>query len=111
MSAKKIDRAAPGMRFQGLTRSDDDKLYRESPFWQQTPTQKVCDICGEPYESSVRVHLEKGNTFCVHDDPSTGVQGRGVLSQAEERRVASRLKPHERAVKGNDGMIRILEQR
>lgn len=64
---------------------------------------KVCDVCGKPWESSIRIIFGKDGKRCVHNG------SRGLMSEGDKAvsRMQGRLAPGEVAVKGGDGMVRI----
>lgn len=47
--------------------------------------QKICSVCGKPYEFSLTVKYIDGQAYCEHDNPNAG------LSKLEKRRRQNRL--------------------
>lgn len=69
--------------------------------------RKVCFLCGEDVAGYVKIIKTASGLKCNHIRPNLTADPK--LTAGETKRIAERLKPGERAVKGNDGMIRIIE--
>lgn len=72
------------------------------------PKNKVCRICKQEYQGYVRISLSNAGIECFHDSPALMVDPK--LTAGEQRRISSKLAPNEHAIKGSDGVIRIVEK-
>lgn len=71
-------------------------------------TSHVCRVCKKGYTGYVKILFKDGTLTCVHDRPILFEDPH--LTAGEQKRIGSRLSPNEIAVKGDDGMIRIIEK-
>ena len=68
----------------------------------------ICNICKQKYNGYVKIKLTSKGLKCTHELPVLYEDPH--LTAGEQRRIASRLAHDEIAVKGGDGIIRILEK-
>lgn len=70
--------------------------------------RKVCFLCGNDVDGYVKISKNaSGVMSCDHVRPIRTVDPK--LTAGETKRIADRLKQNERAVKGKDGIIRVIE--
>lgn len=67
----------------------------------------ICTNCAKTYDHSLSSHTENGITYCRHDSWTS--IGTLKFDHWEQKNVVEKLKPNEIAVKGDDGMVRIME--
>lgn len=72
-------------------------------------SNEICGICGKPNITGyVKIKTTVKGLVCDHERPV--VYRDPQLTQGEEKRISEKLKPNEVAVKGEDGIIRIIER-
>lgn len=70
--------------------------------------RKPCLVCGLEYDGYVKISKNaSGKMSCTHVRPNLTADPK--LTAGETKRIADRLKPNEKAVKGKDGIIRVIE--
>jgi hypothetical protein len=101
--------SVPGYRFRKEVFKADKKTSKK---FQKNKIEVVqtdnCSICKQEYTGYVKIKLTSKGLVCIHERPSLCEDPH--LTAGEQKRIASRLAPNEIAVKGGDGIIRILEK-
>lgn len=103
-----INPKAPGQRFKNGERASRGTVFDKMPKGmgpkRNKKGEKVCDVCGKPWNGTLRVIWGKDGKRCEH-----GAGSRGPMSETDRaiRNMHGNLKPNEVAVKGNDGLVRI----
>lgn len=70
--------------------------------------KRVCGICGQEYSGYVKIKSTRKGLACTHERPALCEDPH--LTAGEQKRIGGRLAPNEVAVKGDDGLIRIVEK-
>lgn len=71
-------------------------------------SSNVCGVCQKKYKFSIKTGFSSGKEWCIHDQFKNGDPRQ--LTGFEQKRINAKLKPNETAVKGSDGIIRIIER-
>lgn len=116
MNLKNLNNQTPGYRFIEKAVKDQPETKHSKAFWKKAEKErkkkkKICNICGKPYEFSLRIHysLSKGEKpTCTHDAGGSGMDP-NALTSSEKRRIGDKLGKNEMAVKHN-GIIHIVER-
>lgn len=96
-----VNLKAPGQRFKSDVKTTTTKFGKVKGMKRNR--NKICDVCGKPWISSIRIIYGINGKRCVHEAKS------GIVNEADKavQRMSGRLAPGEVAVKGGDGMVRI----
>lgn len=100
-----------GNAFRFSSKKHKEDVRRASEFRKEYTVEvpRTCRVCGqEPATGYTKLKVVKGKTTCTHVRPTRYEDPH--LTQGESKRIADKLSANEVAVKGDDGIIRIIDK-